>query len=118
VKVILGSNEFIDCPTLLAYKGKPVLRVTVNPLRVAFDPPPGVPSVELRHVTTDRSDAIISGEQAIAIATLVDANTVHLAVDLRPIGMNIVADAGGIRIGNSLFVGNVIDGMAVGINLG
>jgi hypothetical protein len=32
--------------------------------------------------------------------------------------MNIVADAGGIRIGNSLFVGNVIDGMAVGINLG
>jgi hypothetical protein len=118
VKVILGSNEFIDCPTLLAYKGKPVLRVTINPVRVALDPPPDLPRVELRHVTTDRSDAIIAGEQAIVIGTLISPDTVHLALDLRPIGMNIVADVRGIRVGNNLFVGNVIQSMAVGITLG
>jgi hypothetical protein len=118
VKVILGSNEFVDCPTLIAYKGKPVLRVTLNPLRVSLDPPSDLPSVELRHVTTERSDAVIAGQQAIAIGTLIDPDTVHLALDLRPIGMNVVADVGGIRIGKTFFVGNVIERMAVGINLG
>jgi hypothetical protein len=118
VKVILGSNEFIDCPTLVAYKGKPVLRVTLNPLRVSLDPPSDLPNVELRHVTTERSDAVIAGNQAIAIGTLIDNDTVHLALDLRPIGMNIVAGATGIRVGKDFYSGNVIERMAVGINLG
>lgn len=52
------------------------------------------------------------------MATLIDADTVNLALDLRPIGMNIVADLRGLHIGSNLFVGNVIEGAAVGINLG
>jgi len=119
VKVILGSNEFIDCPTLLAYKGKSVLRVELNPLRVILEPPADLPPVPLLHHTTDRSDAIFTEvNQAVAVATLIDAETVYLVLDLRPIGMNIVADLRGIHVGRNLFVGNVIEGAPFGINLG
>ena len=98
MKVILGGNTFIDCGALVAFRGAPVIRVELNPLRIILDPPPGLPAVVLRHNTTDRS--------------------VNLALDLRPIGMNIVADLRGFHIGSNLFVGNVIEGAAVGINLG
>jgi hypothetical protein len=119
VRVILGSNEFIDCPTLLAYRGRPVLRVGLNPLRVDLDPPADLPPVALHHRVTDRSDAIITeANQPVAVATLIDAETVNLALNLRPLGMNIVADLGGIHIGRNLFVGNVIEGAPIGINLG
>jgi hypothetical protein len=126
VKVIVGGNTFIDCGALVAFRGAPVIRVEINPLRIILDPPPGLPAVVLKHNMTDRSDAIFSVEnsasvpslQAIAMATLIDADTVNLALDLRPIGMNIVADLRGLHIGSNLFVGNVIERAVVGINLG
>ena len=36
MKVILGGNSFIDCQALLAYQGRAVLRVLLDPVRVAL----------------------------------------------------------------------------------
>lgn len=119
MRVILGSNEFVDCPVLIGLRGRPVLRVELRPLRVILEPPPDLPPVTLRHRTTDLSDAIVTeANRAVAVATLIDSETVHLELDLRPIGMNIVSGLGGIRIGGNSFVGNVIDRAPVGIDLG
>jgi len=124
VKVILGGNQLIDCPTLLSYRGASVLRVLFSPFRLELRVPadlPGAPNPELlQHVTTDRSDAIFSpGDYAVAIATLLDPATeaAHLRLDLRPLGINIFDDPGGLHVGNNVFVGNVIEGAAVAINL-
>ena len=124
MRVILGGNRFIDCPTLLAFRGAPILRVLFNPLRIELNVPPDLPGAPhaavLRHVTTERSDAIFSpGDYAIAIATLLDAatETAHVVLDLRPIAINIYVDPGGLHIGDNVFGGNVIEGAAVAINL-
>jgi len=118
VRVILGGNEFVDCPALLVYMGKPVLRVEISPLQVILEPPEDLRQVPLRHITTDRSDAIFTpANQAVAIGTLIDDETVHLALDLRPVGMNIVATPRGLRIGSNWFVGNVISHVGAAINL-
>lgn len=89
-------------------------------LRVPADLP-GAPNPELlQHVTTDRSDAIFSpGDYAVAIATLLDPATeaAHLRLDLRPLGIDTFDDPGGLHVGNNVFVGNVIEGAAVAINL-
>jgi hypothetical protein len=121
VRVILGGNNLIDCPTLLAYRGAPVLRVLFNPFHLELNVPedvPGPPPAVLRHVSTERSDAIFAGgDQAVAIATLLDPETAHLHLDLRPLGINIYDDLSGLHVGNNLFSGNVVQGAAVAINL-
>jgi hypothetical protein len=124
VKVILGGNHFIDCPILLAYKGTPMLRVLFHPLRVELNLPPDLPAAPhppvVRHVTTERSDAIFSaGDHAIAIATLLDpaTDTAHLLLDLRPVGLNIYDDLAGLHIGDNLITRNEVQGAGIAINL-
>jgi hypothetical protein len=125
VRVVLGGNNLINCPTLLAYRGAPLLRVLFNPFRLELNVPPDLPGapnpVALRHVTTERSDAVFAGgDQAVAIATLLDpaSDSAHLHLDLRPLGINIYDDLTGLHVGNNLFAGNVVEGAAVAINLG
>jgi len=124
VRVILGGNLFVNCPTLIAYRGVPTLRVMLNPLRIDLNIPPNLPGAPnpaiLRHVLTDRSEAIFGpGDYAIATATLLDppTETVHLGLDLRPIGINIYVDPAGLHVGNNVFAANVVEGAAVAINL-
>jgi len=76
--------------------------------------------LELRHVTTERSDAVFTSvNHAVAIATVLDSktNTVHLRLDLRPIGINIYDDVSGLHVGTNLFSGNVVKGAGTAINL-
>ncbi|MBI4269165.1 MAG: hypothetical protein HY615_02445 [Candidatus Rokubacteria bacterium] len=51
------------------------------------------------------------------MATLFDAGTVHLKLDLRPLGITIYDDADGLHIGQNVFSGNVVDRSAVAISL-
>lgn len=124
MRVILGGNHFIDCPTLIAHRGEPLLRVLFNPLRIDLNLPADLPNAPsptlLRHVLTDGSETIFSpGENAIAIATLLDpaTETAHLFLDLRYIGMNIFVDPGGLHIGTNVFTANAVQGAEVAINL-
>ena len=129
--VILGGNRVVDCPTILAYEGTPVLRVVLGPLRIEFQTPSklrigrpivvdeaGVhPPDAAATVVTDRSFSVFSGDHAILIATLLDADTVHLKLDLRPVGMNIFDDVAGFHVGQNVFSGNEVRNCAVAINL-
>jgi len=123
VKVILGGNHFIDCLAILSYQGQAVLRIEREPLRIALSLPPDLPSASqqpaLKQVSKEGYYALFAGEdQAIAIATLLAPDTVHLKLDLRPLGMNIYDDPAGLHIGNNLFSRNVIERAASAINLG
>jgi hypothetical protein len=73
----------------------------------------------LRHVATEKSDAIFASDEAIVIATLLDSgpDTVHLALDLRYIGLNIYADVTGLHVGDNLIAGNAVKDAGVAINL-
>ena len=122
--MILGGNEFIDCHSLVSIRGTPLLRVSLSPLRIELTIPPDLPKpptqLELRHVTTERSDAVFTSvNHAVAIATVLDSktNTVHLRLDLRPIGINIYDDVSGLHVGTNLFSGNVVKGAGTAINL-
>jgi hypothetical protein len=101
-----------------------MLRVLFHPILVEINLPPDLPNapipLELRHVTTERSDAVFTGgDQAVAIATLLDPPTdsAHLHLDLWPLGINIYDDLSGLHVGNNLFSGNVVERAAVAINL-
>jgi hypothetical protein len=125
LRVILGGNQFIDCHILMSIRGTPLLRVSFNPLHVELTIPDDLPrpssQLELKHVTTERSDAVFASDNhAVAVATLLDpeTSTAHLLLDLRPIGINIFDDVSGLHIGTNLFSGNVVKGAGVAINLG
>jgi hypothetical protein len=130
--VILGQNRFIDCETILGYKGTPILKVRFNPLRLELTTPPGVPSRQIRvghdggrsddeHVRVvagPQSFAVFLDEHALAVATLLDSDTAHLKLDLRPLGMNIYDDFEGLHIGQNTFSGNEVRQSATAIALG
>jgi hypothetical protein len=130
--VLLGGNRFVDCDSILAYKGMPLLKIGVNPLRVELvtpDGPPSRPHVRVdpkgasppdrvRIVATRRSFAVFWDEHALAVATLLDPDTVHLKLDLRPLGINIYDDLDGLHIGQNVFSGNVVSQSAAAISLG
>lgn len=132
ITVVLGQNRFIDCQSLLAYKGFSILRVAADPVRVELATPDGQstrpnvrvnqseanPADQVRVIQSPVSFAIFMNWRALAVATLLEPGVVHLSLDLRPVGINIYDDVSGLHIGGNTFVGNVVSHSAVGINLG
>jgi hypothetical protein len=130
--VLLGRNRFEECNSILAHKGIPILTVRVDPLRLEIATPKDLPSG--RSVRVDETDAtpvehvkvvatattfaVFWDEDALALATLLEPGTVHLKLDLRPLGINIYDDPLGLHIGQNIFSGNHISHSAVAINLG
>ena len=126
--VLLGGNRFAECDSILAYKGMPILKVGFDPLRLELATPEGRPlhvrvdqkggSPQVQIVATPQSFAVFWQEHALAVATLLDAGTAHLKLDLRPLGINIYDDLDGLHIGHNVFSGNVVSHSAAGISLG
>ena len=130
--VLLGGNRLVECESILAYKGRPILKVRIDPLRVEISTPEGLPSNRsvrvdqggrspedrVRVVATPRSFAVFWEEHALALATLLDAETAHLKLDLRPLGINIYDDPDGLHIGQNVFSGNEVSHSAAAISLG
>ena len=129
--VLLGRNRFVECESILAYKGTPILKVGFDPLRLELATPEGVlsravrvdqkgrsPEDRVRIVATPQSFAVFWENEALAVATLLDAETAHLKLDLRPLGINIYDDPDGLHIGQNIFSENVVSHSAAAINLG
>jgi hypothetical protein len=72
----------------------------------------------VRIVSTPLSFAVFWEEDALAVATLFDADTAHVKLDLRPLGITIYDDADGLHIGQNILAGNVVSHSAVAISLG
>jgi hypothetical protein len=129
--VLLDGNRFIDCQSILGYQGRPMLQVSARPLRIELVTPENLPSGlrvrvsqrecdpsnDVRVVATDKSFAIFWREYAVAIAILVETDTVHLKLDLRPLGINIYDDFEALHIGSNAFSRNEVRNAATAINL-
>jgi len=117
-QVVLGTNEFTDCQTLLGLDEEPVLQVLANPLRISFHAPASFPggrsliieNNELKSmppsrppfpmvVATDRQVGLFLGTDSLVLATLLDDSRVHLKLDLRPLGLLIHDEIDGLHIG-------------------
>ena len=127
MRVTLGGNVLIDCLTLLAFKGQPVVRVTNNPFDLQVNVPDDLPGPRTQvlpeKVRTEHLDAVVflgPGNYAVAIAILLSPSTqeVYLRLDLRPLGINIFDDQAGLHVGNNVLVGNIVERSEVAINLG
>lgn len=130
-KVLLGRNRFVECGSILSYKGAPVLAVSENPLRIGLDThsmpsdtkvridvSANEPKDLVRVVRTEDSFAIFWNEDAIAVATRLDPETVHLKLDLRPLGISIYDDPDGLHIGKNVFAENQVVRSESAISLG
>ena len=130
--VLIGGNRFIDCRSILAYRGSPLLQVSVNPLRVELVTPDNLPSgravrvdqnaqgpaPDVRVMATSQSSAIFWQDYPLVLAALVEAETALVKLDLRPLGINIYDDIAGLHIGTNVFAHNEVSHAAVAINLG
>jgi hypothetical protein len=129
--VLLGRNRFVECGSILSYQGSPVLAVSENPLRVGLDTRPmpspskvriddsaSEPNDHIRVVRTEGSFAIFWNEDALAVATRLDPETVHLKLDLRPLGISIYDDPDGLHIGKNVFTENRVVRSTSAIRLG
>jgi hypothetical protein len=132
--VVLGTNRFVGCDTIVSLEQQALLRVHTSPLRVSLTTPPNLPSgmhvqvvdnvkqtESLENVVVvagDTSVAIFWSETPLVIATLLAESLVSLRVDLRPIGINMFDDANGLHIGGNHFSGNWISGSSTAIALG
>ena len=131
--VILGKNRFTDCRNVIALADQPLLRVEGLPLRVSVRTPTRVASltpiaVSCNRATDDRdgrlavlaSDAsvtILWDDQVVVWARQKDDDTVHLKVDLRPLGLAIYDDPVGLHIGSNVLVDNEVSNSTTAISL-
>ncbi len=133
--VILGTNRFTNCRTLIAARDLPLLQVELDPLRVSLRIPAGHPSgiyfeivenedrgggphPELRVVQSPVSVAIFFREMLLLSATLMEEGTAHLKVDLRPVGILIFDDHEGLHVGSNLLVRASFTNCMTAISLG
>jgi len=130
--VLIGSNQFTDCVTLVSIRDRPLLSVAVDPLRVSLTTPDDLPSGrsvrivanegdagdDVRVVATDRSVAVFWRDAPLVIATLVRAGVVSLKLDLRPLGINIYDDGNALWIAGEQWEGNAFNSASTAIILG
>lgn len=121
--VIVGTNKITNCRILVGVKDQSLLQIAFAPLRVSLKLPQDLPShisfeivdnVIKEEGTTPNPDLrIVSGDTNVSIfwkdllllsATLLDKETAHLKLDLRPVGIVIYDDHEGLHIGSNLLV--------------
>ncbi|MBK6847527.1 MAG: hypothetical protein IPG96_08335 [Proteobacteria bacterium] len=131
MEVRLGTNTFVDCGIVIGVAGTPLLQVATAPLRITMKTPAGSPSVPVDvtenvpqngSVTVRHGDTSVSilynDEIALCVAVEIEAETVLVRLDLRPIGINVYDDANGLHVGQNAFARNRIASAAVGLQLG
>ncbi len=117
--VILGSNRFVDCTNLIGFKSGPLLQIRSSPPEVILNIPLSlvVDDEPQQVVRSDTSFSIFKGDMALAIATQIKEDVVHLKLDLRPIGINVYDDVAGLHVGHNVFSNNQLERIATAINL-
>jgi hypothetical protein len=138
VNVSLGTNNFIDCDTIVSIKGQPTLKVEQNPLRLTIVTPTDLPSGRLvrvvanqleppsgasevsplvRVVATEKHVTVFWEQFLIAAATQLGENSVHVHIDFRPLGINVFDDVTGLHVGGTHFARSGMAGSQVAISL-
>lgn len=133
--VVLGTNSFEDCESVLALGELPLLffRVEEGVLLVTLDvpsPPAAIPVAVQANISRDnavrvtngtRNVTVHAGSRVVLMAKLAvgNDNLVEVdAFDLRPVGLAVHADATGFYVGSSVMSRNVIRDSKIGIRLG
>jgi hypothetical protein len=135
--VIIGTNKITNCQVVIGLKEQSLLQVTFSPLRVSLRLPPGLPSKisfeiadnaikgegltlqpELRVVSGAKNVSIFWNNLLLLSATLLDEETAHLKIDLRPIGIAVFDDPEGLHIGKSLMARSSFANCMTAISLG
>lgn len=137
VRLLLCSNTFVNTrvpfaagtqPILLVGSGQSVPLVWLAARRAPNDPSWLYVVVESRSThpvvsvvaDPERRGVTISVAQRLVLAAR--ATTEHEAIverlDLRPVGLNVFGDGTGLSVGTNRLVGNVLQGVEVGIDFG
>ena len=134
--VILGTNKITNCQVVIALKEQPLLQVAFSPLRISLKLPRDVPTgpfldivdnvikngaasdPELRIVAAPTNVSIFWKDLLILSATMLDEETAHLKLDLRPVGLAIFDDPQGLHIGGNLMARSSFANCMTAISLG
>lgn len=141
--VVMGSNTFIACHSLLSLHNAYLLRLSwghdqppnmVTPLASLCVPTP--PASALIHVEDNvvgtstvgflpgveinpgRVAIVLQGQTLLEVRTLGHDRVEVSHLDLRPLGLAITADSGALWLGGSCFMGNTFGAGGTGINFG
>ena len=135
--VIIGTNRFINCLTLLSLRDQPLLQVSFSPLRVSLRLPQDLPSriffeigdneVRAEDNAPNSNPRVVSSETNVGIflsdtllvsATLLGRETAHLKIDLRRIGIMIYDDNDGLHVGKNVLAHTSFANCMTAISLG
>jgi hypothetical protein len=131
--VLMGLNRFENCRILIAWRERPVLRAEAGLSSLQLDTT-GLGEkiravrVEGQNVTVGEKDCrliasdagttvLVGRDQAILFATRIDEHTLHIKLDLRPLGLNIFDDVAGLHVGHNVIANNSFTGCQIGIRL-
>ena len=133
MQVLIGTNVFEDCETILSFRTKTFLAVSNEPLRVQLHTPDDLPSG--RHVHVDsQAESPSSGAvkvvakpdfvgifwemQPLILAARVEPTVINVHLDLRALGLAIFVDPDGLHVGGGTFSRNAIKNAKTAIALG
>ena len=131
--VLMGLNRFENCQTLIAWGEHPVLKAEAGLSSLQLDTSvmgEKILAVRVKGkslavgkqvfslIASDVGTTVLfGGNQAILVATQIDEHTLHIKLDLRPLGLNIFDDVAGLHVGRNVMASNSFNGCKVGIRL-
>jgi hypothetical protein len=137
VNVILGTNRFVDCETIIQVGGQPLLRVDDDPLRLTVVTPPNLPSGRHVRVVNNIVDAavsasfgpvkVVSTERTVSLlwetfllvaVTAIEEGLVNVHIDFRPVGLNMFDDSTGLHLGEMHFAQSTFAGTPTAFSFG
>lgn len=119
-EVLLGGNAFRDCDTLISVARIPVLKVRGDPLHIELAVPilepeaggrlkfhminrkiEGDPVVVRQSAIHGHDDELrlFHGHHLLLTASALSRETIHVHLDLRPLGLRVYSDAEGLHVG-------------------
>lgn len=126
---IVGTNRFEDCETLIAHRGTPVLIINVGEGGIKLDlriPVGGkllvidqnqVAEGDAQIVSTPQMVSVVSDDTLVVHAVQLAEGSVLVDLDLRPLGVAIYTDAGGLFVAGSRLAKNLVQGARVALSL-
>ena len=129
--VIFGQNRFENCRTLIAWQEKPILKIEGELSSLQLDTTglgEGIKEIRVegghvisgdgvRVVISESTVTVFVHNEAILFVTRLESQTLHVKVDLRPLGLNIYDDIVGLHAGRNVIARNMFSGCEVGVRL-
>ena len=130
-QIVIGTNVIEDCENAIIISGNPLFSYRMENETILFSfkvsSPPANTEIQIKDnviqkgavtLNADSKSVVVKLENSLLIELLIEGDTAHVNLDLRPLGLYIYTDKNSLHVGGSQLSQNIIKQCTNGIVVG